>query len=115
MVIASLAELPGVSAVTFRDNRLSPAGVVAVCAQAGRWLQSLDLSHNVLHLAGCEALSGLLLRESTVLRELVLDHAGISDLGASALAPGVGRSTSLVRLSLSFNQIGGPGCVRRVS
>jgi Ran GTPase-activating protein (RanGAP) involved in mRNA processing and transport len=73
-----------------------------------KYLQILDLSHNKIGKAGCEALSDALAVNSK-LRQLVLTECDIGPAGAAALARGLTTNIAVETLFLGDNGIGDDG------
>ncbi|KAG1666816.1 hypothetical protein FOA52_011657 [Chlamydomonas sp. UWO 241] len=110
------------------NNRLSAVSVNSMCplllrerdrALAGvhvppppplcAWLRELSLSGNPIGDTGTEVLAGVVGHHACRLRSLDLSKCGITERGASVLAPAIAASTVLQSLDLSWNSLGKRG------
>ena len=92
---------------------LADDGAAALCDALKRTptLHTLGLERNGLARAAPDALAALLAVKRCALRELLLSHNQIGELGADALGGALGANASLETLDLSSNPLGDSGLV----
>ncbi|CBJ26842.1 Hypothetical leucine rich repeat protein [Ectocarpus siliculosus] len=105
-------DLPGVTRLNLRDNRLTDVGVQeiveAICGMDGhRGIQVLDLSENKLDTVSAQSLCAFLKSPTCCLREILLAKADIDDGETAIVMEAMQHNHSVRHLDFSDNSIGG--------
>ncbi|CAB1103173.1 unnamed protein product [Ectocarpus sp. CCAP 1310/34] len=105
-------DLPGVTRLNLRDNRLTDVGVQeiveAICGMDGhRGIQVLDLSENKLDTESAQSLCAFLKSPTCCLREILLAKADIDDGETAIVMEAMQHNHSVRYLDFSDNSIGG--------
>ncbi|CAM9285636.1 unnamed protein product [Ectocarpus sp. 4 AP-2014] len=105
-------DLPGVTRLDLRDNRLTDVGVQeiveAICGMDGhRGIQVLDLSENKLDTVSAQSLCAFLKSPTCCLREILLAKADIDDGETAIVMEAMQHNHSVRHLDFSDNSIGG--------
>eukprot|EP00752_Nemacystus_decipiens_P012656 g11210.t1 len=105
-------DLPGVTRLDLRDNRLTDVGVQeivqAICSMDGhRGIQVLDLSENKLDTVSAKSLCTFLKSPTCCLREILLAKADIDDAETAIVMEAMQFNHSVRYLDFSDNAIGG--------
>eukprot|EP00903_Cladosiphon_okamuranus_P018800 g17294.t1 len=105
-------DLPGVTRLDLRDNRLTDVGVQeiveAICSMDGhRGIQVLDLSENKLDTVSAKSLCTFLKSPTCCLREILLAKADIDDGETAIVMEAMQFNHSVRHLDFSDNAIGG--------
>ncbi|CAM9304799.1 unnamed protein product [Scytosiphon promiscuus] len=105
-------DLPGVTRLDLRDNRLTDVGVQeiveAICGMDGhRGIQILDLSENKLDTVAARSLCNFLKSPTCCLTEILLAKADIDDGETAIVMEAMQHNHTVKHLDFSDNAIGG--------